>query len=166
MGAINLGRQRTKRRGIFCQSWRSLTIILLLLLGAGATLQLSGFDNLFGSRTSTFGLCGWAYRQNCVIDGDTIRFKGVKIRLADIDAPEINHPGCSSELALGQRAKVRLLELINAGPIQLIQRGGRDADQYGRKLRVVYGHGRSLGEILIAEGLARPWVGRRYSWCG
>jgi endonuclease YncB( thermonuclease family) len=42
----------------------------------------------------------------------------------------------------------------------------RDADRYGRKLRVVTRNGRSLGDILVAEGLARRWDGRRRSWCG
>ncbi|WP_353807019.1 hypothetical protein [Mesorhizobium sp.] len=25
--------------------------------------------------------------------------------------------------------------------------------------------GRDVGEILIAEGVARPWTGKRRSWC-
>ena len=41
---------------------------------------------------------------NCVIDGDTIRLGGVKIRLEDIDAPEVFSPKCPSELARGNRA--------------------------------------------------------------
>ena len=113
-----------------------------------------------------FWLCGWAHRQNCVIDGDTIRYRGVKIRLADVDAPEISEPKCTSEAALGQRAKHRLLELMNAGPFELIQIGGHDQDGYGRKLRTVMRHGRSLGDTLISEGLGRRWDGARRSWCG
>jgi endonuclease YncB( thermonuclease family) len=58
-----------------------------------------------------------------------------------------------------------LLELINAGPIELVRRG-RDEDRYGRKLRVIARHGRSLSDTLVAEGLARRWDGRRRSWCG
>jgi endonuclease YncB( thermonuclease family) len=26
--------------------------------------------------------------------------------------------------------------------------------------------GRSLGDILVSEGLARTWSGRRQPWCG
>ena len=105
-------------------------------------------------------------QQNCVIDGDTIRHGGIKIRLADIDAPEISSPQCSAEAVTGHRAKDRLLELINIGPIQLVHRGGPDTDKYGRKLRVIERNGRSLGDILVAEGLARRWNGVRRSWCG
>ena len=56
-----------------------------------------------------FWVCGWARRQNCVIDGDTIRYAGVVIRLADIDAPETSEPKCDFEAALGCRTKHRLL---------------------------------------------------------
>jgi len=63
------------------------------------------------------------------------------------------------------RATERLLELINAGPFEVV-RSGRDADRYGRKLRMLERHGRSLGEILVAEGLARRWDGARRGWCG
>ena len=34
---------------------------------------------------------------------------------------------------------------------------GRDEDRYGRKLRVVVRNGRSLGDQLVSEGLARTW---------
>ena len=114
----------------------------------------------------TFMLCAGASQQNCVIDGDTIRYGGIKIRLADIDAPEVFSPKCASEAARGQRATRRLLELINAGPFQLVRSGGRDEDRYGRKLRTLERGGRSLGDMLIAEGLARRWDGARRSWCG
>jgi endonuclease YncB( thermonuclease family) len=35
-----------------------------------------------------FSLCGPSGGDNCVIDGDTFHFRGEKIRIADIDAPE------------------------------------------------------------------------------
>jgi len=100
-----------------------------------------------------------------VIDGDTIRHGGIKIRLADIDTPEVFSPQCPYEAKLGRQATERLLELINAGPITLARSGSRDTDRYGRKLRVIERNGRSLGDILVAEGLARRWEGRRRSWC-
>ena len=113
-----------------------------------------------------FGPCRWIFRQNCVVDGDTIRYAGQKIRLADIDAPEISSPQCASEAALGQRAKERLIALINVGPFEIVSGGGTDTDRYGRRLRVIQRNGRSFGDILVAEGLARRWNGARRSWCG
>ena len=103
--------------------------------------------------------------RNCVIDGDTIRYGGDSIRLEDIDAPEVFSPQCGEELALGQRATERLVELMNAGPFELIYTGGRDEDVYGRKLRVLGRDGESLGDVLVQEELARPWDGARRSWC-
>ena len=113
-----------------------------------------------------FRLCAGGRRLNCVVDGDTIWHGGVKIRIADIDTPEVFSPKCASEAALGRQATERLLELINSGAFEVVPSGSRDADRYGRKLRVLERHGRSLGDILIAEGLARPWDSGRRSWCG
>jgi micrococcal nuclease len=114
---------------------------------------------------AAFALCVRASQQNCVIDGDTIRYGGTKIRLEDIDAPEAFSPKCASEAALARQATRRLVELLNAGPFELVS-GGRDEDRYGRKLRVIARDGRSVGDALIAEGLARRWDGARRSWCG
>jgi endonuclease YncB( thermonuclease family) len=114
----------------------------------------------------TFVLCASASQQNCVIDGDTIRYGGVKIRLEDIDAPEVFSPKCAAEAALGRQATRRLLDVINEGPFELVRTGTREADRYGRKLRTIERNGRSIGHILIAEGLARRWDGARRSWCG
>ena len=79
-------------------------------------------------------------------------------------------PRCSARDALrrpklGRRAAERLLHLMNAGPFQLVS-GARDEDRYGRKLRTIERGGRSLGEVLVAEGLARRWEGGRRPWCG
>jgi micrococcal nuclease len=113
----------------------------------------------------TFTLCARASQENCIIDGDTIRYGGIKIRLEDIDAPEVFSPRCAFEAKLGRRAAERLLRLMNAGPFQLVS-GERDEDRYGRKLRTIARDGRSLGDMLVAEGLARRWEGGRRSWCG
>jgi endonuclease YncB( thermonuclease family) len=133
--------------------------------GNGAVVsRQNGASALSGN--GVFVLCAQAREANCVIDGDTIRFGGVKIRLEDIDAPETQEPRCASEAARGRRATARLLELINAGPFELVRAGEREVDRYGRRLRTIERDGRSLGDMLIAEGLARRWDGARRSWCG
>jgi micrococcal nuclease len=154
---------------------RLSTIRLVVLLGILAAIFVkeglgldilpasSGFSSVGGGQ---FTLCSRGNQGQCVVDGDTIHYAGLKVRLEDIDAPETYQYKCASELALGQRVTNRLLELINSGPFELINRGGRDEDRYGRKLRTIERGGRSLGEILVAEGLARRWDGARRSWCG
>jgi micrococcal nuclease len=134
--------------------------------GPGALALRGDAGAAIGGRGAGFTLCARASRPNCVIDGDTIRLGGVKIRLEDIDAPEVFSPKCSSELARGNRATERLLALLNQGPFELVRTGSRDQDRYGRKLRTLERSGRSLGAVLVAEGLARRWDGARHPWCG
>ena len=111
-----------------------------------------------------FTFCGGSNMINCVVDGDTFRLSGDRIRIADIDTPELHPARCPYEQALGEAAKQRLLELLNAGPFDL-KPIDRDIDRYGRKLRVVMRGGKSLGDVLVTEGLARTWEGRRRGWC-
>lgn len=111
-----------------------------------------------------FSHCG-IVRRTCVVDGDTFWLHGQKIRIADIDTPEVSQPQCAAEKALGNRATDRLIYLLNQGPFEMTPTGDRDEDQYGRKLRVVVRAGRSLGDQLVSEGLARTWTGRREPWC-
>jgi len=99
-----------------------------------------------------------------VIDGDTFDYAGTRIRIADIDTPEI-HGRCAYESGLAARATARMRTLLAAGPFELHPITGRDEDRYGRKLRIVTRGGRSLGDQLVAEGLARTWSGRRQPWC-
>lgn len=111
-----------------------------------------------------FGFCHSGGGTNCVVDGDTFWMAGTKIRIADIDAPETHPSRCAVEADLGAKATARLQALLNAGPVTLA-RADRDADKYGRKLRIVTRDGKSLGDTLVAEGLARPWGGQRMPWC-
>lgn len=115
---------------------------------------------------ATIQKCGTAKRITCVVDGDTLWLNGQKIRVADIDTPEISEPKCASELRRGNKATDRFIALINQGQFELHAWPGRDTDQYGRKLRVIVRGGHSLGDILVSEGLARTWTGRREPWCG
>jgi endonuclease YncB( thermonuclease family) len=101
-----------------------------------------------------------------VIDGDTFAWHGMRVRIADIDAPETHPPRCAYEADLGARATARMRALLAAGPFELHPiPDGRDTDRYGRKLRIVTRGGRSLGDQLVGEGLARTWTGRREPWC-
>jgi endonuclease YncB( thermonuclease family) len=118
-----------------------------------------------GQVSTTFSRCSRGQKDACVVDGDTFKYQGVTIRIEDIDTPETHRPRCQYEADLGARATTRLKELLNAGPFEVVHDGGRDEDRYGRKLRVVERGGRSLGQVLVDEGLARPWEGRRRSWC-
>jgi len=117
------------------------------------------------SAAALFTLCTSAPRETCVVDGDTFWLAGEKVRMADINAPETTQAECASERQRGETAKLRLLELLNQGPVNLVN-DDRRRDRYGRRLAVVARRGASLGAQLVNEGLAEPWRGRRSSWCG
>jgi len=102
-----------------------------------------------------------------VIDGDTIedRAASVTYRIVNIDTPETGaRAQCAAERALGASATQRTRALI-AGADRVETRPTGRTDRYGRAIAFVLIDGRDLGETLIAEGLARPWRGRREPWC-
>ena len=114
--------------------------------------------------SSRFTFCHSGGGVNCVVDGDTFWMSGEKVRIADIDTPETHSPRCEAERALGARATRRLQALLNAGAFST-RRIDRERDRYGRLLRIVTRDGRSIGSMLVAEGLTRPWTGSRQPWC-
>ncbi len=130
------------------------------------TLDLRSIPAAVSSIGKPFGLCHEDSQPDCVIDGETIEYMGERIRMVDYDAPEIVSPRCPYEQALGHRAKGRLLELLNSGPVAVMPYGDSDVDKYGRKLRLVTVSGQSVGNFLIGEGLAAPWEGHHHQWCG
>jgi endonuclease YncB( thermonuclease family) len=139
--------------------------VLLPLAALTATPRAAAGDGEAGP----FALCSGAHRVTCVVDGDTFWYRGAKIRLADINAPEVSEPGCAREAALARQATARLLGWLNAGPFTLAPNGdgtGRDRDRYGRLLRTVTRGGESAGTELVREGLAERWTGSRGDWCG
>lgn len=96
------------------------------------------------------------HRRHCVHDGDTIWWQGEKMRLADIDTPELDGR-CQRERVLARAARDRLVVLLNERPVTPRRIG---KDRYGRTLAVIG----DVGERLIAEGLATRWPKRR-DWC-
>jgi len=84
-------------------------------------------------------------QQIVVIDGDTIRIGGERIRLRGIDTPEMNEWN-------GQEAKERLEELLKSGPTEIIPHG---RDVYDRLVADVLVNGQDVAEILKSEGFAK-----------
>ena len=157
-------RPRQRRGGLrFGPGEIRLTILagMFLGLGAAAYLPSSGATGFSGD---SGGNPVEAIGDVRVIDGDTFDLAGERIRIADIDTPEVDGR-CAYESDLASRATTRMRALLSEGPFELHPIAGRDEDRYGRKLRIVTRGGRSLGDTLVAEGLARTWTGRREPWC-
>lgn len=114
------------------------------------------------TQSGDFSICSGSRRITCIVDGDTFWFEGEKIRIADINTPEVTSPKCSAEAELGAQATDRLQQLMNAGRFTLT---GTATDRYGRALRTVMRGRQSLGEVLVDEGLAEKWRGYKRDWC-
>lgn len=111
-----------------------------------------------------FARCGAGSRFTCVVDGDSFRYKGELVRIADIDAPEVARPRCAREIEIGERATARLIALLNAGPLTL-RATNTEYDEFGHRLLMVTRNGKSLGAELVGEGLAGRRGGPRIDWC-
>jgi micrococcal nuclease len=116
------------------------------------------------AESASFDFCHEGGGMNCVVDGDTIWYRGNNIRIADIDTPETHAPRCAAEAELGAKATDRLHELLNDGAFSLANID-RDTDRHGRQLRLLTRDGESIGGTLVNEGLARWYEGGRRSWC-
>ncbi|MCA1491756.1 thermonuclease family protein [Sinorhizobium alkalisoli] len=115
--------------------------------------------------STTFYFCGIRH-DNCVIDGDSFLFNGERILIADIDAPETKLAKCDEERSRGAHAKARLRELLNAGQFTVVDAPAGFVDGEAGKRRLVTRNGRSIGGILLAEGLVRKRTARPAAWCG
>lgn len=151
--------------------WVFVAAALMVLVVAGGsadavTVPAGPKPGAFDRERADFPICAAGRRVTCVVDGDTIWYRGVKIRIADIDSPEIARPQCEREARLGQIATQRLQSLLNEAPFRLeIPADGRSQDRFGRELRVVKRGDASLGLVLVREGLAVRWGGGRPDWC-
>jgi micrococcal nuclease len=93
-------------------------------------------------------LLGRAY----VIDGDTIDLCGTRIRLAGIDAPEMDHP-------YGKTAKWALVNLCKGQKVRAVFDGDLSHD---RTVATCYlPDGRDLSAEMVKAGLAIDW--RKFS---
>lgn len=100
-----------------------------------------------------------------VWDGDSIRLGTTRqaeaVRIFNIDAPEIEGQ-CAYESSLALQAKIRLADLLHGRRVEILRQG---TDRYGRTLAAIRVEGQDVGDVLVGEGLARTWAGRREPWC-
>ena len=98
-----------------------------------------------------------------VVDGDTIRLGGERIRLIDIDAPEMGSgASCDAERNLAELAKGKLTEILGGQRLEIERRG---KDRFGRTLAYIRVSGADVGEMLIRARVAVRWEGRQHEWC-
>ena len=121
------------------------------------------------SQSFTRGGVGRSY--GCVIDGDTFKLGQRRIRIIGIDAPETHPPRCAEEARLGEQATVKLQQLLNERPFEMVGRIGDMKDRYGRDLRVIRrmlpgGGYENMADEMRASGLAHRYFGGfKTGWC-
>lgn len=83
-----------------------------------------------------------------VIDGDTIVISGTKIRIAGIDAPELDHPW-------GQKSKYGLISMCKGKVVTAHIKEGQSYDRIVAKCYLP--DGTDLAAELVRQGLALDW---------
>jgi endonuclease YncB( thermonuclease family) len=154
-----------KRGGYHCHRSPAAALYSPAPRAAGSAKQTAApqVQPLYGAPHATAG-CKADRRGLCVIDGDTIVWRGETVRLRDIDAPEL-YGRCEGEKALAAKAALHLRMLLDTDDIVLQRDLQRPLDPDGRTLGDVLADGIDVGDIMIVDKLARPWRGRRESWC-
>ena len=102
-------------------------------------------------------------------DGDTcyVTFDGQneKIRLLELDTPEISKPKCDAELELGLKARDFVNDLIaNAETIEF--KTDYEMDYFGRILSYLIIDGKDVSALLVMNDLGVVYKkGHKMDWC-
>ena len=131
------------------------TILIAFFLIAAPSLALA--------LSASFPICKGSYRVTCIVDGDTLWYLQVKYRLKDIDTPEMapRHK-CVQEGLQARLARARLQNILSSDDFTITTHG---KDRYGRTLAHFHIGDTTAGQMLVNEGLAKVWEGRRAEWC-
>jgi endonuclease YncB( thermonuclease family) len=111
-----------------------------------------------------FSPCQYKTGPNCTVDGASFWMNGVNYRIADIDPPQPYPSGCAREANQAGEATARLAEELQLGEITL---GTPDPSlsKGDPHRRTVFVGGKSVGERMIALGLAKRPGTARNPWC-
>lgn len=139
-------------------------VLVLMVLAAGACALLDEVPSA-SVNAHAVAITSGALQ---VVDGDTVRFRGERLRLLTIDAPEIWSPRCPAEYSAGIAAKSELRDFL-LGRLVTVHYSGR-RDVYRRPLVKLSVDGKDAGRHLLEKGLAiryawGKWIKGVY-WCG
>ena len=109
------------------------------------------------------------YNNQYCYDGDTcyvtVDGKNNKIRLLELDTPEISKPKCDEELELGLKARDYINNLIeNASSIEF--KTEYKEDYFGRILSYLIIDGEDASSLLVKNNLGKVYEkGVKIDWC-
>jgi len=93
-----------------------------------------------------------------VVDGDTLRMDGVRLRLIGLDAPEFRQTCARDQAAVpcGREAAAALRKLVARAPTLCTS---EKRDRYRRPLVTCRTEGRDIGAELVLSGMAVSYLG-------
>lgn len=124
-----------------------------------------GYDFYKGLGPRPMPYCDGGVNENCVVDGEIFWLNGEQIRVANVDAPQLEGR-CLSETARAREARATLQQLLDNQPIEL---RGKGRDAFGRVLAEVHVPAGDVGRQLVRFNVAASWKGREEpvsTWCG
>lgn len=130
-------RRKSRRRNLF-GTFAALAAIALIAVAA--SLVGPGYAPVSGAARAS--------------DGDSFRLGDERVRLLDIDAPELDQTcqdASGTDWPCGRAARNEMARLLASGPVDCEP---RDRDQYGRLLAHCSIAGRDLAAVMVASGLA------------
>jgi micrococcal nuclease len=136
----------------------ALAAILWVGAGSGGPAPASAED-------ARFSLCAEVPYRSCVHNGNLIYLRGQPIRLSDIMTPDRYASDCPAASNIAWYSAIRMRDLLNEGPFDIVEDPAREATEGEAWLRRLEREGISLGDTLVAEGLARRWTLQGTTWC-
>jgi endonuclease YncB( thermonuclease family) len=142
-------------------SVRVIGALVAFLWAAGGGLEPMPAN----AEDARFGLCAELPYRTCVHNGDLIYLRGQPIRLGDIETPDRYTANCPAASNIAWYAAIRLRDLLNEGPFDIIELAAPQQAAGEELVRRLERNGISLGDTLVAEGLAQRRSAQRTDWC-
>jgi endonuclease YncB( thermonuclease family) len=143
------------------RAFAAIAAALLWIAGASTAPPVQAED-------ARFSLCADMPYRSCVRNGDLIYIRGQRIRLSDIVTPDRYTAACPAASNIAWYAAIRMRDLLNEQPYDVLE----DPDNArtieagkGELIRRIERDGRSLGAVLVDEGLARRRTPAGHDWC-
>ncbi|BAV65393.1 hypothetical protein [Sphingobium cloacae] len=163
---------REKRKGGL-----PLTALFLALLGGAAAILAIGPQLLWSQPEShqggsgfggglvinaTFDACSSEARAAaCVVSPREFSYGSTTYHLSDIRTPDAQFPACDAEAQLAGKATRTFIGILNGGAFESLP----DPTDSDPAARILMRDGVSIGQIMIAKGVAQPWAPQPYNWC-
>ena len=136
---------------------------VLALLAIAALTAPAGAQTIFYPPDRAWPLCSGDVTDYCVVDGDTIRSNGKRVRLIGLDAPERQGAKCARERRLGDLAAGALSGMLSAGRVSYP--ASTEQDRFNRELRELSVGGKPVADRMIAAGHAVRYGNGKPDWC-